>query len=151
VRTYCSEEFERQGLDARVAQCNTSWNRRAGTLRGMHYQAPPHGESKLVRCTVGAVYDVLVDLREGPGRLSWCAVELTAENRRSVFVPEGVAHGFQTLRDSTEVLYQMSTPYVPSAARGVRWDDPAIGIEWPDAPEGRVVSERDSSYTLLSP
>ncbi len=147
ARTFDSSVFEAHGMDRRVAQMNTSFNRRSGTLRGMHFQASPHGEAKLVRVTRGAVFDVIVDLRDGSAtRHAWFGVELTAENDRSLFVPAGFGHGFQTLADDTEMLYVMSTPYVGEAARGVRWDDPAFAISWPDAPGGRVISERDATY-----
>jgi dTDP-4-dehydrorhamnose 3,5-epimerase len=144
-RTYCAREFERHGLSSRLVQCSISYNRRQGTLRGMHYQAAQNAEAKLVRCTAGAIYDVVVDLRPGSKTLcEWFGVELTAENRRALFIPEGLAHGFLTLADTSEVFYQMSEFYAPDAARGVRWDDPAFGIEWP-APVA-VISVRDSSY-----
>lgn len=148
ARTFCAEEFAAGGLDARVAQCNTSVNELAGTLRGIHYQAEPHAEAKLVRCTRGAIYDVAVDLRsDSISYLSWFAVELSEENRQAFFIPTGCAHGFQTLTDASEVLYHMSTPYVSSAGRGVRWDDPTFGIEWPDPPAiRRTISERDAGY-----
>jgi dTDP-4-dehydrorhamnose 3,5-epimerase len=153
ARTFSSEEFAARGLDARIDQCSTSFNARAGTLRGLHYQEAPHGEAKLVRCTRGAIYDVTVDLRpDSPSYLRWAAVELSADNGRAFFIPEGCAHGFQSLLDTTEVLYQISTPYVPSAARGVRWDDPAFGIEWPPAPKGgRTMSARDAEYPDFTP
>lgn len=146
ARTFCAEQFAAEGLDPRVSQCNTSFNRHAGTLRGLHLQAAPHGEAKLVRCTRGAIYDVAVDLRpDSPSFRRWFAVELTDANRLSFFIPDGCAHGFQSLRDETEVLYQMSVPYVPGAARGVRWDDPAFGIQWPEPPaQGRTISQRDA-------
>jgi dTDP-4-dehydrorhamnose 3,5-epimerase len=145
ARMFCTEEFSARGLDATVAQCNASFNRRSGTLRGMHYQAEPHGEAKLVRCTQGAIYDALVDLRpSSPAFCGWTGVELSAGNRRMLYAPVGTAHGFVTLTDNSEVLYQMSYPYVPDAARGVRFDDPAFGIEWPVEPA--VISERDRSY-----
>ena len=148
ARTYSSAEFADQGLDDRVDQSSTSFNASAGTLRGMHYQAAPHGEAKLVRCTRGAIYDVAVDLRpDSPSYLRWFGLELTADDGRALFVPEGCAHGFQTLVDASEVLYQISTPHVPTAARGVRWDDPVFGIEWPPAPpQGRTMSTRDAGY-----
>ena len=153
ARTFAAEEFEAHGLDSRVCQCSTSFNAQAGTLRGLHYQADPHGEAKLVRCTRGAIFDVAVDLRPGsPTRLRWFGVELSAAGGHALFVPEGCAHGFQTLVDASEVHYQISTPYVPDAARGVRWDDPAFGIEWPPAPaSGRTMSERDAGYADFSP
>jgi dTDP-4-dehydrorhamnose 3,5-epimerase len=148
ARTFSTDEFAARGLDSRVDQCSTSFNTRAGTLRGLHYQQAPHEEVKLVRCTRGAVYDVTVDLRaDSPTYLRWAGVELSADNGRALFVPEGCAHGFQTLVDASEVLYQISTPWVPTAARGVRWDDPAFGIDWPpEPPHGRTMSARDAEY-----
>jgi dTDP-4-dehydrorhamnose 3,5-epimerase len=132
ARTFCREEFLRRGLDPCVAQCGISFNTQRGTLRGMHLQAPPHAEAKLVRCTRGAVYDVILDLRDGtPAFGSWWAVELTPASCHLLYVPEGVAQGFQTLEPDTEVSYQLSRPYAPEAATGVRWDDPAFGIAWP--------------------
>lgn len=129
-------------------QCNVSWNRRRGTLRGLHYQAPPDAEAKLVRCTRGAIWDVIVDLRpDSATRFRWFAAELTSANRTALYVPEGFAHGFQTLSDDSEVLYQMSAFYRPEAARGARWDDPRLGITWP-LPEP-IISARDASYPLL--
>jgi dTDP-4-dehydrorhamnose 3,5-epimerase len=145
-RTFAVEELAAHGLVTDVVHMNASFNDRAGTLRGMHYQAAPHAECKIVRCTRGAVFDVIVDLRPGSDTYTrWFGVELTADNGRSLYVPEGFAHGFQTLEDSTEVLYVMSHHYVPDAARGVRWDDPAFGIDWPAA-DARVMSERDAGY-----
>lgn len=145
ARTFCQEEFEAHGLNPRVVQCNISFNRRKGTMRGMHYQVAPYEEAKLVRCTIGAIYDVIIDLRPNfPTFKQWMAMELTAENRKMIYVPEGLAHGFQTLMDNTEVLYQMSEFYHPESARGVCWDDPAFGIEWPFAE--RIVSARDRNY-----
>lgn len=132
ARTFCQEEFRSHGLDPCVAQCGVSFSERRGTLRGMHLQAEPHAEAKLVRCTRGAIYDVILDLRDGsPTRARWWAVELTPTPGRLLYVPEGVAHGFQTLEPDTEVSYQLSHAYVAEAATGVRWDDPAFGIEWP--------------------
>jgi dTDP-4-dehydrorhamnose 3,5-epimerase len=153
ARTFDPEEFEAHGLDARVCQCSISYSANAGTLRGLHYQAQPYGEAKLVRCTRGAIFDVAVDVRHGsPTRLRWHGVELSADNRRALFVPQGCAHGFQTLVDEAEVHYQISTPYVPDAARGVRWDDPAFGIDWPAPPRaGRTMSPRDASYPDFTP
>jgi dTDP-4-dehydrorhamnose 3,5-epimerase len=151
ARAWCAAEFASHGLDTRISQCNISFNERLGTLRGMHYQVPPHAEVKVVRCTRGAVYDVIVDLRpESPTYRSWIAVELTAQNGRLLYVPEGFAHGYQTLEDETETFYQVSVPYTPDAERGVRWNDPAFGIEWPDAPE-RVISEKDRSWPDFEP
>jgi dTDP-4-dehydrorhamnose 3,5-epimerase len=148
ARTFCEREFRQHGLDSRVSQCSTSFNGKAGTLRGMHYQADPHAEAKVVRCTRGAVHDVALDLRpDSPSYLQWHAVELSEDNGRALFVPAGCAHGFQTLLDASEILYQISVPYEPSAARGVRWDDPTFGISWPaPPPSGRTISERDSTY-----
>jgi dTDP-4-dehydrorhamnose 3,5-epimerase len=152
ARTWCEEEFRARGLTAQIVQCSLSFNPRRGTLRGMHYQAPPHAEAKLVRCTRGAAYDVVLDLRpDSPTYLGWDAVELTEDNRRTVYVPEGCAHGFQTLADMTELFYQMSRPYRPESARGVRWDDPAFGIRWPPAPAERLMSERDRTYPDFAP
>ena len=148
ARTFDAELFSAEGLDPAVAQCNVSVNERAGTLRGMHYQADPHGEPKLIRCSRGAIFDVLVDLRpDSPAYCEWYGVELTPQNGRLLFAPVGVAHGFQSLTADSEVIYQMGSRYEPEAARGVRWDDPAFGIEWPEPPAGgRVISERDLSY-----
>lgn len=131
-----------------VVQMSTSFNVRAGTLRGLHYQAEPHGEFKLVRCTRGAIFDVAVDLRPGSPTLHrWFAAELTARNGRALLIPSGFAHGLQTLDDESEVLYAMDAPYVADAARGVRWDDPAFAIQWPPAPPGgRPISARDATY-----
>lgn len=148
ARSFCQDEFRAHGLSTTVAQCNVSWNRRRSTLRGLHLQAAPHEEAKLVRCTNGAVWDVMVDLRpRSATRLRWHAVELSADNRRAVYIPEGFAHGFQTLADDSEVLYQMSEFYHPECARGLRWDDPALDIKWP-LPDP-IVSDRDRSYALL--
>jgi dTDP-4-dehydrorhamnose 3,5-epimerase len=153
ARTFDAAVFTEMGLNPAVVQCNTSFNELAGTLRGMHYQAEPHGEPKLVRCTRGAVFDVLVDLRpESPAFRRWFGLELRAGGTASLFAPRGVAHGFQTLEDVSEVHYQMGAPYVPGAARGVRWDDPAFGIEWPEPPPaGRVMSNRDAGYADFTP
>lgn len=153
ARTFDAEQFAALGLEATVVQCSVSFNRREGTLRGMHWQADPHGEAKLVRCTRGAVFDVAVDLRPDSSTFGrWHGAELTAENGRSLFIPTGCAHGFQTLCDETEVQYQISAPYVPESARGFRWDDPQIAIRWPGAPAGgRTLSERDASHPDLPP
>jgi dTDP-4-dehydrorhamnose 3,5-epimerase len=152
ARTFDVEEFESRGMNPSVVQCNASFNASRGTLRGMHYQAEPHGESKLVRCVRGAMFDVAVDLRrESPTFRAWHGVELSSENRLAFYIPAGMAHGFQTLTDDCEVLYQMGHHYVPDAARGVRWNDPAFDIEWPDAGGERIVSERDASYPDFQP
>jgi dTDP-4-dehydrorhamnose 3,5-epimerase len=147
ARTFDAEEFAAHGLNPSMVQCNASFNSSRDTLRGMHYQADPHGESKLVRCVRGAIFDVAVDLRENSATLrGWHGVELSAENRRAFYIPAGLAHGFQTLTDDTEVIYQMGHHYVPEAARGVRWDDPAFGIKWPEPDGERIISEKDRSY-----
>jgi dTDP-4-dehydrorhamnose 3,5-epimerase len=145
ARSYCAKEFEAHGLDPKVVQCNISFNAHKGTLRGMHYQSAPHAEAKLVRCTRGALHDVIIDLR--PGSVTcreFFEVRLDCENRLMLFVPEGFAHGFITLEDRTEVLYQMSAFYASESAMGVRWNDPAFGIQWPIKP--LVISERDRNY-----
>ena len=145
ARSWCREEFARHGLNPDLAQCSISFNKKRGTLRGMHYQAEPHEETKVVRCTRGAIYDVIVDLRpESSTFRKWIAVELSADNRRMLYIPAGLAHGFQSLTDDTEVFYQISAPYHPESARGARWDDPAFGIEWPVAE--RVISDKDRQY-----
>jgi dTDP-4-dehydrorhamnose 3,5-epimerase len=147
ARSFDVDEFEARGLDSTVVQCNASYNAHRDTLRGMHYQADPHGESKLVRCIRGAIYDVAVDLRQdSPSVRGWHGVELSAENRLAYYIPAGLAHGFQTLDEDCEVLYQMGHRYVPDAARGVRYDDPAFGIEWPSPARERIISERDRSF-----
>lgn len=146
ARSFCADTFAAHGLDPCVRQGSLSWNRRAGTLRGMHWQAEPHGEAKLVRCTRGALFDVALDLRPGsPTRLRWHGVELSADNRRALYLAPGIAHGFQTLADDTEVSYQISAPFVPAAARGARWDDPAFAIRWPDC-AARTISARDAAW-----
>ena len=145
ARTFCAKEFEARGLTPRFVQCNISFNKKKGTLRGMHYQAAPHAETKLIRCTRGAIYDVIIDLRtDSPTWKHWVAVELTGDNHRMLCIPEGLAHGFQTLEDDTEVFYQMSEFYHPGAARGLRWDDPTFGIDWPM--EISSISARDAGY-----
>ena len=145
ARVWCAREFGTMGLETRLVQCSTSFNRKKGTLRGLHYQEAPFEEVKLVRCTRGAVYDVVVDLRGGSPTYGQNTGEiLTAENRRILYVPKGCAHGFLTLEDDSEVFYQMSEFYVPEQSRGVRWNDPVFGIEWPS--EVFVISERDRTY-----
>jgi dTDP-4-dehydrorhamnose 3,5-epimerase len=145
ARTWCQREFTEQGLNARLVQCNVSFNKKRGTLRGMHYQVAPHEEAKLVRCTRGSIYDVIIDLRPAsPTFKAHVGVILTDQSRKMLYVPEGCAHGFQTLEDETEVFYQMSEGYAPDCARGIRWDDPAFGIRWPL--EERTMSERDRRY-----
>jgi dTDP-4-dehydrorhamnose 3,5-epimerase len=145
ARTWCEDEMRAHGLDATLVQCNLSYNAKRATLRGLHYQTSPHEETKIVRCTAGAIYDVAVDLRSSsPTYRSWVGVELTAGNRRMLYIPHGIAHGFITLTDASEVHYQMGSRFVAEAARGVRWDDPAFAIEWPMAPS--VISERDREF-----
>ena len=148
ARSFCQDEFLKQGLKPVIAQCNVSWNRKRGTLRGMHFQAPPHEEAKVVRCTRGAIWDVIVDLRAGsPTRLRWHAAELSADNRLALYVPEGFAHGFQTLEDDSEVLYQMGESYHADLARGIAWNDPKLAITWPIADP--ILSDRDRTFSGL--
>jgi dTDP-4-dehydrorhamnose 3,5-epimerase len=145
LRTYCRNEFEQHGLDATIAQSSASFNRRKGTLRGMHYQREPHAETKVVRCSRGAVFDVILDLRrESSSYRQWQAVELSESNHRMLYIPKGVAHGFLTLSDASEVVYQISEFYHPESSDGVRWDDPAFAISWPAIPS--VISDRDRGY-----
>ncbi len=149
ARTFCSREFEEHGIKFNFVQCNISFNRQKGTLRGMHYQVKPHAEEKIVRCTMGAIYDVIIDLR--PNSLTfkqWIASELSVDNRRMLFAPKGCAHGFLTLEDSTEVFYEMSSDYNAESVRGVRWNDPALGIKWPH-PSPSVISARDREFPNL--
>lgn len=142
ARSFCEREFAAHGLATRWPQANLSWNRKAHTLRGLHWQAAPRAEAKLVRCTAGAIHDVIVDLRRGsPTCLRWFAIELSARNRLALYVPEGFAHGFLTLADGSEVSYWMSAPHAPEAARGLRFDDARLAIDWPARPS--VISERD--------
>jgi len=145
ARSWCQREFECNGLNPKIVQCNVSLNTRKGTLRGIHYQAAPDAETKVVRCTRGAIYDVVVDLRRAsPTFKDWVAAVLTAANRNMLYIPEGCGHGFLSLEDNTELFYQMSEFYNPESARGARWDDPAFQIAWPSTPE--VISERDRTY-----
>ncbi|EIJ43123.1 dTDP-4-dehydrorhamnose 3,5-epimerase [Beggiatoa alba B18LD] len=145
ARAWCEQEFTAQGLNPRLVQCNISFNHKKGTLRGMHYQAKPHEEVKVVRCTAGAIYDVIIDIRpDSPTFKSWFAVELTANNHKMLYIPEGFAHGFQTLVDNTEVFYQMSAFYHAESARGIRWDSPLVGIQW--LIENPIISERDRGF-----
>ena len=146
--TFSRQRFAEWGLNPCVEQCNLSYNHTVGTLRGMHYQEAPYAETKLVACRRGAIYDVVVDLRPDSSTYhQWTSVTLTAENRRMIYIPEGCAHGFQTLEPDTEVSYHVSAPYHPASARGVRWDDPAISIQWP-LPVS-VISPRDAAYAFL--
>ncbi len=145
-RSFCRNEFTERGLNPDVAQCNISFNRNAGTLRGMHYQEAPHAEDKLIRCTRGSLYDVIVDLRrESPTFTQWNALELTGDNGLMLYVPKGCAHGYQTLENNTEIFYQMSEPHHPESARGVRWNDPVFGIQWPTRVQ-KILSERDRNW-----
>jgi dTDP-4-dehydrorhamnose 3,5-epimerase len=148
ARSFCAEEFAAKGLSVEWRQCSVSFNACKGTLRGLHYQDAPHEEHKLVRCTAGAIFDVIVDVRpHSTGYRRWFGVELTAHNRRSLFIPPGYAHGFVTLSDDAEVYYMISVPHAPEHARGFRWSDPAFGIQWPMTPS--VISSRDAAYPLL--
>jgi len=150
ARLWCQKEFEAKGLNAKLVQCSISVNTSKGTLRGMHFQAHPYEETKLVRCSKGAIYDVVLDLRPSSPRFrEWFAAVLTADNRKAVYIPEGCAHGFMTLEDDTEVLYQITEFYHAESARGVRWNDPAFEITWPGAVE--VISERDRTYPDFTP
>lgn len=148
ARIFVREEFESHGLDTRVAQVAVSFNRRKATLRGLHYQVAPHEQAKLVRCTRGAIYDVILDLRpDSPTHLRWAGVELRAADLNALFVPAGFAHGFETLEDDCEVWYHISAPYHPESERGLRWNDPALAISWPAEPA--VISPRDQKLPLL--
>lgn len=148
ARTFCMEEFQEHGLKPTVAQCNLSFNHKKGTLRGMHYQIAPATETKLIRCTQGAIYDVIVDMRpNSPTYLLHIGVELTAENRRALYVPEMFAHGYQTLTDAAEVTYQVGEFYTPGYERGLHYDDPVLGIEWP-LPVSEI-SVKDAAWPLL--
>lgn len=150
ARVWCAREFAQHGLLAPPVQSSVSFNRRKGTLRGLHYQVPPSREAKLVRCTAGAIYDVIVDLRpKSQTHLQHIGVTLSGENHSSLYIPPGLAHGFQTLADDTEVVYMMTDFYAPELARGVRWDDPAFGIVWP--PDERTIAQRDLDYADFAP
>jgi len=150
ARTWCAREFRDAGLSDRLVQASVSYNHRRGTLRGLHYQVAPHEEDKLVRCTAGAIWDVIVDLRpDSPTYLRHVAVELRAATGRALYIPRGFAHGFQTLEDGSEVFYQMSEFYAPEAGRGVRWNDPRFGIDWPIADP--ILHPRDAGYADYHP
>jgi len=150
ARIWCADEFKLNGLNPNLVQCSVSFNVRKGTLRGMHYQDVPFMEAKLVRCSSGGIYDVIVDLRpKSPTFCKWFAAELTSENRKMIYVPEGFAHGFQTIADNTEVIYQISETYHPESARGIRWNDPRFGIKWPI--ENPLLSERDAAFPEFTP
>jgi dTDP-4-dehydrorhamnose 3,5-epimerase len=149
ARTFCEHEFAEHGLKTHFVQCNTSFNRRKDTLRGMHFQAAPHEEAKLVRCTRGSLFDAIIDLRQGsPTYGGHIAETLSADNGKMLYIPEGFAHGFQTLADDTEIFYQMTEFYHAEAARGVRWDDPVFAIAWPAGE--RIILPRDREYPLLA-
>ncbi|MBI1280618.1 MAG: dTDP-4-dehydrorhamnose 3,5-epimerase [Anaerolineaceae bacterium] len=148
ARTFDQHEFEVRDLNPCIAQCNISFNKKAGTLRGMHYQVEPYEETKLVRCTMGAIYDVIIDLRTDSLTFrQWFGVELSAQNRLMLYIPKGLAHGFQTLMDDSEVFYQMGTFYQPTAGRGIRWDDEALQIKWPLPVT--LMSDNDRNYARL--
>jgi len=147
-RSFCQKQFQEHGLNPRIVQCSVSFNKKKGTLRGMHYQVAPYEETKLVSCSSGAIYDVIIDLRpKSPTYRQWFAVELSAANYKMLYIPEGFAHGFQSLEDETVVFYQMSEFFHPECSRGVRWDEPAFGIKWPMRPA--LISERDKGYPLI--
>jgi dTDP-4-dehydrorhamnose 3,5-epimerase len=146
AHSWSARQFAERGLVSRLVECSISFNRKRGTIRGMHYQAAPHGQTKVVRCTTGAIYDVIIDLRHrSPTFKQWVGIELTAGNRRILYIPKDLAHGFQTLEDETEIYYQMSDVYVPGSSQGVRWDDPAFGITWPET-TNVIIDERDRTY-----
>jgi dTDP-4-dehydrorhamnose 3,5-epimerase len=151
ARAWCQNEFKEQGLEMQCVQANLAYSERRGTLRGMHYQVAPYAEAKLMRCIRGAMYDVIIDLRpESPTFQQWAGVELTAANRRALYVPEGFAHGYLTLEDHTEAFYPVSQFYTPGAEGGVRWNDPAFGIEWPIS-EGLILSDKDRNWPDYRP
>ena len=146
ARSFCKEEFQKHGLETDIVQCNISSNKKKGTLRGMHYQVPPYEEAKIVSCTKGSIYDVVVDLRRDSGTCcQWVAVGLSDENFKMVYIPKGCAHGFQTLKDDVAVYYQMMEFFHPEYARGVKWDDPLFGIEWPT--DKKIISEKDNQFS----
>lgn len=145
ARTYCAREFQDHGITNELVQANTSLNHFQGTVRGMHYQAEPYGEAKLIRCIRGSIFDVMIDMRTGsPSRLRWFGTELNENNHRMVYIPAGCAHGFMTLKDNTEVIYQVSEFYTPASEKGIRWNDPFFNIDWPG--EARIISEKDQSW-----
>ena len=150
ARSFCAEEFTARGLAAHFPQCSVSFNARKGTLRGLHFQTAPHDEEKLVRCTGGAIFDVIADLRpDSPGHRHWFGIELSASNHRSLYIPKGFAHGFMSLTDDAEILYMISVPHAPGFAAGLRWNDPVLAIRWPATPT--VISARDAAFPLLAP
>ena len=146
ARSWCEQEFGDQGLNSNLVQCNISFNTKKGTLRGMHYQIKPHEEAKLVRCTQGSIYDVIIDIRpDSPTFKLWHGLNLSGLNRKMLYIPGGFAHGFQTLEDNTEVFYQMSNFYHGESARGIKWDDPDVGIDW-ILKDNLIISDRDRGY-----
>jgi len=150
ARTWCEREFIEHGLNPDIKQCNISFNRYLGTLRGMHFQQAPYGESKLVRCTRGSIHDVIIDLRPDSTTFKQSyEISLTEQNHTMLYIPEGFAHGFQTMADNSEVFYQMSASYVPSAASGVRWNDPVFNITWP-AVKNRIISRKDATIPFFN-
>jgi len=150
ARNFCQKEFKEHGLNPRIVQCNISFNKKKGTLRGMHYQVVPHQEAKLVSCIKGTIYDVIIDLRpDSSTYCQWFAMELSAEDYKILYVPEDFAHGFQTLEDNTVVFYQMSEFYHPECARGVRWDDSTFKIEW--LVSEKIMSDRDCKFPDFQP
>ena len=151
ARAWCQKEFEAHGLNTRWVQANLAFSKKKGTLRGLHFQVGPYEEIKLMRCIRGAIYDVILDLRsESPTYMQWLGVELTADNHKMLYVPEGFAHGYQSLADNTEVFYPVSQFYTPGSERGVRWNDPAFGIEWP-VTQNAILSEKDKSWPDFAP
>jgi len=149
ARVFCQKEFQTKGLDYNWVQCNISLNKKKGTLRGLHYQIAPHEETKLIRCTMGAIFDAIIDLRpSSPTYKQWIGVELTASSRRQLYVPKGFAHGYLTLEDEAEVSYLVSQFYAPESERGIRWDDPAFSIGWPESPG--YISVKDQQYSLFN-
>jgi len=149
ARSWCKREFEAHSLNPEIVQCNISFNIKKGILRGMHYQIKPFEEAKLVRCTRGAIFDVIIDLRaDSPTFKGWFSIELTDKNRKMLYIPERFAHGFQTLKDNTEVFYQMSEYYSPEHSRGIRWNDPSFSIQWPE--DKQIISKRDQQYPDFS-
>jgi dTDP-4-dehydrorhamnose 3,5-epimerase len=145
ARSFCKDEFKKHGLETDIVQCNISYNKKKGTLRGMHYQVPPSEEEKIVSCIKGSIFDVIVDLRKNsPSYLQWHSEKLLADSFRMLYLPKGCAHGFQTLEDNCIVYYQMGESYHPACARGLRWNDPSIGIVWPVT--AKIISEKDKNY-----
>jgi len=151
MRGWCKSEFDARGLASSFVQFNISFSRKAGTLRGLHYQSPPHQETKLISCAKGALYDVIIDLRmKSPTYMQWLGVELRADTYKMLYIPEGLAHGFLTLEDNTEVFYPVSQLYCPLSERGIRWNDPNFDIKWPET-DARILSEKDKNWPDYSP